>query len=112
MTHDFMAMMIAAQRSGVTVTLHFLEGAGMIRSRRGRVIILDREKLEDIAGDAYGRPEAEYRRLHRPDRSDCHHPRSYHSGIGDTGISGCTPVRRKGRYLQHEAHPSQHMTLY
>lgn len=65
-THEFMAMMIAAQRSGVTITLHFLEGAGMIRSRRGRVIILDRDKLEDIAGDAYGRPEAEYRRLIGP----------------------------------------------
>ena len=62
-THEFMAMMIAAQRSGVTITLHFLEGAGMIRSQRGRVIICDRERLEDIAGDAYGRPEAEYRRL-------------------------------------------------
>lgn len=65
-THEFMAMMIAAQRSGVTITLHFLEGAGMIRSKRGRVIIQDRAKLEDIAGDAYGRPEAEYRRLIGP----------------------------------------------
>lgn len=65
-THEFMAMMIAAQRSGVTITLHFLEGSGMIRSKRGCVTILDREKLEDIAGDAYGRPEAEYRRLIGP----------------------------------------------
>lgn len=65
-THEFMAMMIAAQRSGVTITLHFLEGAGMIRSKRGRVVIQDREKLEDIAGDAYGRPEAEYRRMIGP----------------------------------------------
>ena len=65
-THEFMAMMIAAQRSGVTITLHFLEGAGMIRSKRGRVVVQDREKLEEIAGDAYGRPEAEYRRLIGP----------------------------------------------
>ncbi len=65
-THEFMAMMIAAQRSGVTITLHFLEGAGMIQSKRGRVAIQDRAKLEDIAGDAYGRPEAEYRRLSGP----------------------------------------------
>lgn len=65
-THEFMAMMIAAQRSGVTITLHFLEGAGMIRSTRGRVVIRDRDKLEEIAGDAYGRPEAEYRRLIGP----------------------------------------------
>jgi CRP-like cAMP-binding protein len=62
-THQFMGMMIAAERSGVTISLHVLEGAGMIRSKRGRVVILDRLKLEDLAGDSYGRPEAEYRRL-------------------------------------------------
>ncbi len=65
-THEFMSMMIAAQRTGVTVTLHMLEGAGMIRSKRSRVTIIDREKLEDLAGDAYGRPEKEYRRLIGP----------------------------------------------
>jgi CRP-like cAMP-binding protein len=66
LTHEFMGMMIAAERSGVTVTLHILEGAGMIRSLRGRVIIRDRDKLEDLAGDSYGVPEAEYRRLIGP----------------------------------------------
>jgi CRP-like cAMP-binding protein len=66
LTHEFMSMMIAAQRSGVTVTLHILEGAGMIRSKRGRVVVLDRAKLEDLAGDGYGQPEAEYRRLIGP----------------------------------------------
>lgn len=66
LTHEFMSMMIAAQRTGVTVTLHILEGAGMIRSKRARVEILDREKLVDLAGDAYGQPEAEYRRLIGP----------------------------------------------
>jgi CRP-like cAMP-binding protein len=66
LTHDFMAMMIASQRSGVTITLHVLEGIGAIKSKRGRVIILDREKLEDLAGDAYGEPEGEYRRLIAP----------------------------------------------
>ena len=66
LTHRFMSMMITAQRSGVTVTLHILEGVGAIRSTRGLVTILNRERLEDIAGDAYGRPEAEYRRLIGP----------------------------------------------
>ena len=66
LTHEFMAMMIACQRSGVTVTLHVLEGMGAIRSKRGRVIIVDREKLEDLAGDAFGEPEGEYRRLIGP----------------------------------------------
>ncbi len=46
LTHEFMSMMIAAQRTGVTLTLHILEGAGMIRSKRSRVQILDREKLD------------------------------------------------------------------
>ena len=66
LTHEFMGMMIAAERSGVTVTLHILEGAGMIWSKRGRVIIRDRDKLEELAGDSYGLPEAEYRRLIGP----------------------------------------------
>lgn len=65
-THEFMSMMIAAQRTGVTLCLHVLEGAGMIKSQRGRVIIRDRAALEDLAGDAYGPPEAEYRRLIGP----------------------------------------------
>ena len=65
-THEFMGMMIAAQRSGVTISLHILEGAGMIRSKRGRVVVLDRGKLEELAGDSYGQPEAEYRRLIGP----------------------------------------------
>ena len=63
LTHEFMAMMIAAERSGVTIALHVLEDAGMIQSKRSRVIVIDRYKLEELAGETYGRPEAEYRRL-------------------------------------------------
>ena len=66
LTHEFMSMMIAAQRTGVTVCLHILEGGGLIRSKRSLVQILDRDKLEDLAADAYGAPEAEYRRLIGP----------------------------------------------
>jgi hypothetical protein len=66
LTHEFMSMMISADRSGVTVTLHILEGAGMIRSKRGRVIIRDRDRLEELAGGSYGVPEAEYRQLIGP----------------------------------------------
>jgi DNA-binding transcriptional regulator YhcF (GntR family) len=66
LTHEVMATMISAQRSGVTVTLHTLEGAGMIRSTRGLVTIRDREKLAEIAGDGYAIPEARYRELIGP----------------------------------------------
>ena len=65
-THEFMSMMIASQRTGVTQTLHVLEGEGMIRSTRGFVTIADRQKLQNLAGEAYGKPEAEYTRLIAP----------------------------------------------
>lgn len=65
-THEFMAMMIASQRSGVTMTLHNLEGAGMIRSTRGLVTIRDRTKLKELAGSSYGIPERRYNALIAP----------------------------------------------
>lgn len=53
LTHEFMAMMLGAQRTSVTTSLHVLEGERAIRSRRGVVRITDRRKLEEIAGEAY-----------------------------------------------------------
>ena len=66
LTHEFMAMMIAAQRSGVTLTLHILEGYGAIKSSRGKVTITDRERLEETAGESYGEPEQVYRQTIAP----------------------------------------------
>jgi CRP-like cAMP-binding protein len=66
LTHEFLSMMLAVRRSGVTVTLHTLEATGAIRSARGVVTIANRGRLEEIAGDAYGQAEAEYRRLIGP----------------------------------------------
>jgi CRP-like cAMP-binding protein len=66
LTHRFMSMMLAVRRSGVTVTIHTLEAAGSIKSARGLITIADRSRLEEIAGNAYGQAEAEYRRLVAP----------------------------------------------
>lgn len=66
LTHEFMAMMIAAQRSGVTLTLHILEGYGAIKSSRGKVTVTDRLRLEETAGDSYGEPERIYRQTITP----------------------------------------------
>jgi CRP-like cAMP-binding protein len=66
LTHEFLSMMLAVRRSGVTVTLHTLEATGAIRSARGVVTIANRSRLEEIAGDSYGQAEAEYRRLIGP----------------------------------------------
>jgi CRP-like cAMP-binding protein len=63
LTHEFLGLMLGVRRSSVTVALQTLEGAQVISARRGQLHILDRSKLEDIAGDSYGRSEAEYVRL-------------------------------------------------
>lgn len=62
-THEFLAMMLAVRRSGVTLAIQMLEGVGVIRAERGRVTILKRAKLEQIADGSYGPPEEEYERL-------------------------------------------------
>ncbi|MBB4619699.1 Crp/Fnr family transcriptional regulator [Sphingomonas abaci] len=66
LTHEFLSVMLAVRRSGVTVTLHLLEGTGAVRGTRGLITVRDRARLEEIAGDSYGRAEAEYRRLVGP----------------------------------------------
>ena len=63
LTHEFMSIMLAVRRPSVTTSLHVLEGNGFITSERGCIIVRNRQALEAFAGDAYGKPEAEYRRL-------------------------------------------------
>jgi CRP-like cAMP-binding protein len=63
LTHRFLAMMLGVRRSGVTDTLHILEGRRLVSARRGQITIVDRVKLERLAGASYGLPESEYKRL-------------------------------------------------
>ena len=60
--HEFLALMLAVRRPGVTVALRSLEMQGVIKSKRGIIKILDRTGLEEIANSSYGVPEAEYER--------------------------------------------------
>jgi CRP-like cAMP-binding protein len=62
-THEFIALMLAVRRSGVTLALQILEGEGLIRATRGHVSILDRDGLIEHANGAYGFAEREYERL-------------------------------------------------
>jgi CRP-like cAMP-binding protein len=62
-THEFLALMLAVRRSGVTLAMQLLEGKGLIRSTRGTVAIVDRSGLIAHADGAYGLPEREYERL-------------------------------------------------
>lgn len=63
LTHDFLALMLGVRRAGVTETLRSLQEKRLIKTKRGIIIVLNRAGLERMAGDYYGSPEQEYRRL-------------------------------------------------
>lgn len=62
LTHEFFAVMLGVQRSGVTLAIHELESQGHIQASRGLITILDRPALVDLAGEFYGKAEREYER--------------------------------------------------
>ncbi len=62
-THLALSAILGVRRAGITEAVHDLEGQKMIRAQRGLINILDRPRLEKLAADCYGPPEAEYRRL-------------------------------------------------
>jgi CRP-like cAMP-binding protein len=63
LTHEFLALMLGVRRPGVTEAIHLLEGVQIVSARRGHVKVLDRARLEEVAGGCYGVPEREYERL-------------------------------------------------
>ena len=63
--HEFLALMLAVRRPGVTVAIHSLEKHGLIQAGRGVITVIDRKGLEEVANGSYGVPEAEYKRLMR-----------------------------------------------
>jgi CRP-like cAMP-binding protein len=63
LVHEFLALMLGVRREGVTVALQRLEGAALIRAKRGLIVIRNRKGLERCADGLYGVPEAELDRL-------------------------------------------------
>jgi len=53
MTHEFLGLMLCVYRPSITVVANTLQRAGMIRSSRGRITIVDRVALENTACDCY-----------------------------------------------------------
>jgi CRP-like cAMP-binding protein len=53
LTQEFAAMMLGATRPTVTVVAGVLQKAGLITYRRGRIAIIDREKLESASCECY-----------------------------------------------------------
>ena len=63
LTHEFLSLMLAVRRAGVTDALNALRKKGLISYQRGQITVRDRKGMERTAGKTYGTPEAEYRRL-------------------------------------------------
>jgi CRP-like cAMP-binding protein len=53
MTQEFLAFMLGVRRQTVTVVAGTLQNAGLIRFRRGVMVILDRPGLEEAACECY-----------------------------------------------------------
>jgi CRP-like cAMP-binding protein len=56
LTHEFLAMMLAVRRPGVTVALQELERKGVIARKSGRITLLDRDALEQMCNGTYAAP--------------------------------------------------------
>jgi CRP-like cAMP-binding protein len=54
LTQDFLAQMLAVRRPTVTLIAQKLQNDGLIRYRRGRIAITDREGLEKLACECVG----------------------------------------------------------
>jgi CRP-like cAMP-binding protein len=64
-TQEFLAQMLGARRSTVSVSAGILQRAGLIRYTRGHVTILDREGLEAVSCECYAVINAELDRVTR-----------------------------------------------
>jgi DNA-binding FadR family transcriptional regulator len=63
LTQDVISMMLGVQRTGVTEAAGSLQKKGIITYSRGRITILDRQKLEETSCECYWIVREEYDRL-------------------------------------------------
>jgi CRP-like cAMP-binding protein len=63
LTHEFLSLMMGVRRAGVTEALQELVRRNLVEARRGKITIVNRKGIMQVAGHFYGTPEAEYRRL-------------------------------------------------
>jgi len=97
LTHEYLAKMLGVRRPAVTLAAASLERDGLIEYGRGRIVVLDRFRLQAAACECYAVINDECTRLLGYDVRKV-------SGDGESGVTGCaTPAvhgaRRPGPYL-------------
>ncbi len=63
LTQEFISKTLGVRRAGVTVAANTLQRTGLIRYNRGKITILNRQKLEAASCSCYGIIKGEYARL-------------------------------------------------
>ncbi len=63
LTQEFISGMLGVRRAGVTEAANRLQQAGLIRYTRGKITILNQQKLEAASCSCYGIIKGEYSRL-------------------------------------------------
>jgi CRP-like cAMP-binding protein len=53
LTQEFLSIMLGVRRAGVTAAVQELERQGLIASKRGGILIIDREALRECSGGTY-----------------------------------------------------------
>jgi CRP-like cAMP-binding protein len=62
-THEFLALMLAARRPSISVAAGALQKAGAIRYTHGQMVVLDRGALEAAACECYGAVRDQFENL-------------------------------------------------
>jgi CRP-like cAMP-binding protein len=70
LTQEFLAQMLGAQRSTVTVAAGNMQRDGLIGYSRGKIQILDRKKLEASTCECYGIVRSSYDRILQKDAAN------------------------------------------
>jgi hypothetical protein len=62
-THEMIANMLGVRREGVSAAVGKLQRSHLIKCRRGRITVIDRERLEEAACECYSVVKSEQQRL-------------------------------------------------
>jgi hypothetical protein len=78
LTQEFLADMLGVTLFSVSAAAGVLQTAGLIRCGRGRVVVLDREALEEASCECYVAARDEYERLLGPKPQRSRSPALHH----------------------------------